>query len=82
MALPFCNFVDPIIKCLAPNKRSEGGIENWPRVFPNVVHIHHRLGGKVEIRNKPEKTVINKDHIAALAVFDHNFLEFFHMHCT
>ena len=82
MALPFRNFVDPIIECLAPNKRSEGGIKDWPRVLPNIVHIHHRLRGKVEIWNKPKKTVIDKDHIATLAVFDHNFLEFIRMHCT
>ena len=82
MALPFRNFVDPIIESLAPNKRSEGGIKDWPRVFPDVIHIHHRLGGKMEIADKPKKTVINKNHVTTLAVFDHNFLKFICMQGT
>ena len=82
MALPFRNFVDPIIESLAPNKRSEGGIKDWPRVFPDVVHIHHRLGSEVKISNKPKQTVIDKDHVTTLAIFDHNFLEFVRMHGT
>ena len=82
MTLSFRNFVDPIIEGLTPNKRSEGGIKNWPRVFPDVIHIHHCLGSKVEIPDKPKKTVINKDHVTTLAVFDHNFLEFVRMQST
>jgi hypothetical protein len=82
MTLPFRNFVDPIIESFAPNKRSEGGIKNWPRVFPDIIHIHHRLGGKVEVADKPKKTVINKNHVTTLAIFDHNFLEFICMQGT
>ena len=82
MALPFRNFVDPIIESFAPNKRSEGGIKDWPRVLPDVIHIHHRLGGKVKISNEPKQTVIDKDHVTTLAIFDHNFLEFVRMHGT
>ena len=82
MALPLRNFVDPIIESFAPNKRSEGGIKDWPRVLPDVIYIHHRLGCEVEIPNKPKEPVIDKDHVTTLAVFDHNFFEFIRIHGT
>ena len=82
MTLPFRKFVDPIIQGFAPNKRSEEGIKNWPSVFPDVIHIHHCLVGKVEILDKPKKTGINNNHVTTLAVFDHNFLQFICMQST